>query len=77
VNVCSGEPVTLRTVLDVVGREVGRRDLLEFGKRGYVSGEVMNLAGVPDRLRNSGWRPDHADLQASIRETIAATPINI
>jgi nucleoside-diphosphate-sugar epimerase len=72
VNVCSGKPVTLRTVLEVVGRELGRPELLEFGKRAYLAGEVMNLAGVPTRLFESGWQPAHGDLAASIRDAIAA-----
>jgi dTDP-6-deoxy-L-talose 4-dehydrogenase (NAD+) len=71
VNVCSGKPVTLRAVLEIVGRELGRSELLQFGKRPYLSGEVMNLAGDPTRLMESGWVPAHGDLAASIRETIA------
>jgi nucleoside-diphosphate-sugar epimerase len=70
INVCSGKPVTLRTVLDTVGRELGRPDLLEFGKRPYLAGEVMNLAGVPRCLSESGWRPTHGDLAASLREEL-------
>jgi nucleoside-diphosphate-sugar epimerase len=70
VNVCSGKPVTLRTVLDTVGRELGRPELLEFGKRAYLPGEVMNLAGVPSRLFESGWWPAHGDLAASIRDAL-------
>ncbi len=70
VNVCSGKPVTLRTVLDTVGRELRRPELLEFGKRAYVAGEVMNLAGVPSRLFESGWRPAHGDVAASIRDAL-------
>jgi dTDP-6-deoxy-L-talose 4-dehydrogenase (NAD+) len=70
VNVCSGKPVTLRSVLEVVGRELGHPELLEFGKRAYLAGEVMNLAGVPSRLLESGWRPAHADLAGSIRDAL-------
>jgi UDP-glucuronate decarboxylase len=77
VNVCSGRPVTLRAVLEVVGRELERPELLHFGERPYLSGEVMNLTGIPARLFESGFRPAHADLAASIRETIAATGTTI
>lgn len=70
VNVCSGKPVTLRAVLEIVGRELGRPELLEFGKRPYLSGEVLKLTGVPGLLLASGWRPAHADLAQSIRESI-------
>jgi len=72
VNVCSGKPVTLRTLLETVGRELARPDLLEFGQRAYLPGEVMNLCGASGRLMATGWRPAHADLAASLRETIAA-----
>jgi dTDP-6-deoxy-L-talose 4-dehydrogenase (NAD+) len=71
VNVCSGNPVTLRTVIETVGRVVGRPELLRFGERPYSQGEVMNLAGRADRLLGTGWRPAHTDLEQSIRESIA------
>ncbi len=73
VNVCSGRPVTLRTVLETVGRELGKVDLLQFGARPYALAEVMFLAGNPARLQDSGWRPRHADLTQSIRDTIAVS----
>ena len=44
-NVCSGQPVTLRQVLDRVGEIIGRRDLLRFGARPHRLGEIMYLAG--------------------------------
>ena len=72
VNVCSGHPVTLRAVLEMVGKALGRPDLLRFGERPYLAGEMMNLSGAPARLFESGWRPTHADLATSIGETIAA-----
>jgi nucleoside-diphosphate-sugar epimerase len=72
VNVCSGNPVTLRTVLETVGRELGRPELLRFGERAYLPGEVMNLCGASERLTATGWRPAHTDLAASLSETIAA-----
>lgn len=56
-NVCSGEPVTLRHVLETVGDLVGRRDLLRFDARPQRSGEVMFLAGSSRKLRSLGWAP--------------------
>jgi nucleoside-diphosphate-sugar epimerase len=56
-NVCSGEPVTLRHVLETVGAIVGRGDLLRFGARPHRPGEVMFLAGDSTRLRGTGWTP--------------------
>jgi nucleoside-diphosphate-sugar epimerase len=71
VNVCSGKPVTLKHVLETVGRELGKVELLEFGARPYSAMEIMNLSGNPARLLGTGWRPSHADLAVSIRQTIA------
>ena len=56
-NVCSGEPVSLRSVLETVGDLTGRRDLLRFGARPQRRGEVMFLAGSSGRLRSLGWAP--------------------
>lgn len=56
-NVCSGEPVTLRCVLELVGEQVGRPELLGFGARAHRPDEVMALAGDSSRLRALGWQP--------------------
>jgi dTDP-6-deoxy-L-talose 4-dehydrogenase (NAD+) len=73
VNVCSGKPVTLRTVLEIVGRELGKVELLQFGARPYSATEIMFLAGDPARLFATGFCPRHADLAQSLRETIAVS----
>jgi dTDP-6-deoxy-L-talose 4-dehydrogenase (NAD+) len=73
INVCSGTPVTLRTVLETVGRELDKVDLLQFGARAYSATEIMFLVGNPARLSATGFRPRHADLAQSIRETIAVS----
>lgn len=56
-NVCSGQPVPLRVVLETVGSIVGRGDLLRFGARPHRPGEMMFLAGDASRLLALGWRP--------------------
>jgi nucleoside-diphosphate-sugar epimerase len=56
-NVCSGQPVTLRQVLETVGDILGRRDLLAFGSLPHRPNETMYLVGDPARLRASGWTP--------------------
>jgi nucleoside-diphosphate-sugar epimerase len=73
INVCSGTPVTLRTVLETVGLELDKVDLLQFGARAYSASEIMFLVGNPARLSATGFRPRHADLAQSIRETIAVS----
>jgi nucleoside-diphosphate-sugar epimerase len=56
-NICSGQPVTLRQVLETVGEIVGNKQLLRFGARAHRPGETMYLAGDPSRLRSLGWAP--------------------
>jgi nucleoside-diphosphate-sugar epimerase len=56
-NVCSGEPVTLRHVLETVGSVVGRGELLQFGARPHRAEETMYLVGDSTRLRSLGWAP--------------------
>ena len=56
-NVCSGEPVALRLVLETVGSIVGHADLLRFGALPHRPGEIMFLAGDGRRLRSLGWTP--------------------
>jgi nucleoside-diphosphate-sugar epimerase len=56
-NVCSGQPVSLRSVLEVVGEIVGRQDLLKFGTLPHRPNDARYLAGDPGRLRALGWAP--------------------
>jgi nucleoside-diphosphate-sugar epimerase len=68
-NICSGEPVSLRAVLETVGKIVGRPELLRFGARPHRPGEVMFLAGDATRLRGLGWRP-RFDLEGGLRDCL-------
>ena len=68
-NICSGEPVSLRAVLETVGRLAGRPELLHFGARPQRAGEVMFLAGDNSRLRALGWRP-RFNLEAGLRDAL-------
>lgn len=56
-NICSGEPVTLRRVLETVAEIVGGEHQLKFGARPHRTDETMFLAGDPTRLRALGWAP--------------------
>ncbi|HLK88475.1 MAG TPA: NAD(P)-dependent oxidoreductase [Polyangia bacterium] len=68
-NVCSGEPVTLRQVLETVGDLVGRPELLRFGARPHRLGETMFLAGTSARLRALGWAP-RFDLRGGLADAL-------
>ena len=56
-NVCSGQPIKLRSVLETIGDLVGRRNLLKFGALQHRPNEAMYVAGNPGRLRTLGWTP--------------------
>jgi dTDP-6-deoxy-L-talose 4-dehydrogenase (NAD+) len=56
-NVSSGDPVTLRQVLEAVGDVVGGKSHLKFGSRPHRSNETMYLVGDSSRLRALGWAP--------------------
>jgi nucleoside-diphosphate-sugar epimerase len=71
INVCSGQPVTLRAVVEAVARECARPDLLRLGERPYAENEIMNLTGDPTRLMQTGWRPAHTDLARSLRDELS------
>jgi nucleoside-diphosphate-sugar epimerase len=68
-NVCSGEPVTLRQVLETVAEIVGGRQLLRFGAREHRANETMFLAGDSRRLRSLGWSP-RFDLRDGLEDAL-------
>jgi nucleoside-diphosphate-sugar epimerase len=70
-NVCSGDPVTLRRVVESVADALGRADLLRFGSRPHRSGESMYLAGDATRLRHLGWAPRFT-LEEGLRNAVSA-----
>jgi dTDP-6-deoxy-L-talose 4-dehydrogenase (NAD+) len=69
-NVCSGEPVTLRRVIEALASLTGGAPLLRFGARPHRPGEIMHLAGSSDRLRGLGWSPRHT-LEGGLRDALA------
>jgi nucleoside-diphosphate-sugar epimerase len=70
-NVCSGEPVTLRHVVEVVAAVVGRTDLLRFGARPHRPGEAMLLVGDATRLKQLGWTPGWT-LDEGLQDAVSA-----
>jgi UDP-glucuronate decarboxylase len=58
INVCSGEPVTVREIVERLGRAAGRPDLVALGARPYPDGEPTVVLGDNGRLRSEvGWSP--------------------
>ncbi len=72
-NICSGVPVSLREVTNILARALGREDRLRFGARSYRPDEIMFLAGDPARLRGLGWRPRFT-LEAGLRDAVGLPP---
>jgi nucleoside-diphosphate-sugar epimerase len=70
VNVCSGTPVTLRSVLEVAERAARRPGTVLFGQVAYAPDEWMSLWGVNTRLLATGWRP-RVDLATGLADTVA------
>lgn len=69
VNIASGVPVSVRTVLQQIGERLGRTELLRFGARQSL-GEVPSVLASVGRLSTEvGWKPKY-DLSAGIGNTI-------
>jgi nucleoside-diphosphate-sugar epimerase len=71
VNIGSGEPVSLAAVVEEIGRQLGRPDLVRLGARSAPPSEPPVLVPDVSRLRTEvGWAPRH-DLRGAIADTIA------
>jgi nucleoside-diphosphate-sugar epimerase len=70
VNVCSGEAVTLRAVLEAVEAATRRPGTVRFGERAYVPGEWMWMVGANAKLLETGWCPAFG-LEEGIAEAVA------
>lgn len=68
-NVSSGIPVTIRQLMEAIGRIVGRTDLIKFGELPYRDWEPMFICGDSRRIRALGWKPIY-DLEAGLTQTI-------
>ena len=68
-NVCSGEPISIRCLLDLIGNLTGRSELIAHGVLPYRDWEPMFVCGSNDRLRAIGWKPN-IDLHAGLNDTI-------
>lgn len=70
VNVASGNPASLRDVIEHIGRSVGRLELVRFGEVESPVDEPPVLTADVRRLREEvGWRPAHS-LEEGLERTI-------
>ena len=71
VNIASGEPVAIRTVVEAIAAKIGRPDLIELGALPTPSGDPPRITADVRRLRTEvGWSPRH-DLDSGLDDTIA------
>ncbi len=68
-NICSAQPVTIRGILDTIGKLTGRQELLAYGDLPYREWEPMFICGKNDKLKMLGWRQHH-DIHSGLRATI-------
>jgi UDP-glucuronate decarboxylase len=68
-NVCSGEPVSVRRIMTMIGEEMGKPELIRFGAIPYRDGESPFVCGDSSRLRQLGWHPRYGLLEA-VRRTL-------
>jgi nucleoside-diphosphate-sugar epimerase len=71
VNIGSGEPVAVRSVVETIAGIVGRPDLLRLGAKPMPSNEPLQLYADVARLRHEvGWRP-RIGLRQGLADTVA------
>jgi nucleoside-diphosphate-sugar epimerase len=69
VNIGSGSPVSLRCVLEEIGRQLGKVDLIRFGTRESKHVSQAFWANTQRLAKEVGWKPQY-DLAGGIRQTI-------
>ena len=68
-NVCSGEPITIRKLMETVEAVVERPGLIEFGALPYRQWEPMSIVGDNSKLRAAGWQPRYT-LREGLTQTV-------
>jgi nucleoside-diphosphate-sugar epimerase len=70
VNIASGEPVTLRTIVERIGQLLGRPDLLQFGAIPAAPTDApLVVADVARAGRDLGWAPRHT-LDTGLQDSV-------
>lgn len=71
VNVASGEPRSVASVLMQIGEALGRQELIKLGARPRVHGEPERLVASVERLRKEvKWKPTQS-FEARLEDTVA------
>ena len=69
VNIGSGDAVTVREVVETIGRLTGRSDLLEIGALPYAAGDPMAVTADVAKLAACGFTPSRT-LEEGLAETV-------
>jgi nucleoside-diphosphate-sugar epimerase len=69
VNIGSGRPVAVRDLLQEIGMQLGRPELIRLGARESSSAVSRIWANVDRLTKEVGWKP-HYDLASGIQQTI-------
>lgn len=57
VNIGSGEQVTVREIVEAIGKATNRSELIRFGAMPYRESDPMFVVADNTRLRSVGWKP--------------------
>jgi UDP-glucuronate decarboxylase len=68
-NIASGTPVTVRQLLETVGKLVGKGELIQFGAKQPYAWEPPALTGENKRLKALGWNPTYT-LEKGLEQTV-------
>jgi nucleoside-diphosphate-sugar epimerase len=68
-NISSGVPVTMRSLMEVIGNSLGKTDLIRFGAVQSRVWEPEFICGDNQKLRQLGWQPKYS-LHDGLMETI-------
>lgn len=71
VNVGSGQPVTVRKIVETISREIGREELVNFGARPYNPTDPPFVVANNGRLKTETNWSQRWSLEAGLADTIA------
>jgi len=69
VDVCSGDTIRLRNIVELIGRQIGRPELITY-RRAEGIADPSPTTGDSATLRSAGWAPT-IDHDAGIQDVIA------
>jgi len=67
-NISSGQPVTMRSLMETIEGIIGRSGLIHYGEIPYRHWDPMFICGSNDKLKGIGWSPGY-----SLKEGLAQT----